>query len=59
MASGLSTATSSSRLLADVPRDVPWMPPPRTPIAGCPPGLEYLTAVDQILVRQQIVVLEG
>jgi hypothetical protein len=23
-------------------------------IPGCPPGLEYLTALDQILVKQQI-----
>ena len=30
-------------------------PPP----AGCPPGLEYLTAIDQLIVKQQIELLEG
>ena len=28
-------------------------------IAGVPPGLEYLTQVDQILVHQQIEIFEG
>ncbi|WAQ94340.1 PLS2-like protein [Mya arenaria] len=31
---------------------VVWMPKPSVP--GCPPGLEYLTEIDQILVKQQI-----
>lgn len=35
-----------------------WMPPPQAPM-GCPPGLEYLTAIDQVLVQQQIELLEG
>ena len=26
---------------------------------GCPPGLEYLTMVDQILVKQQVELWEG
>ena len=26
---------------------------------GCPPGLEYLSAIDQVLVQQQIELLEG
>ena len=39
-------------------QDAPWMPPPQTPI-GCPPGLEYLTKIDQILVQQQVELLEG
>ena len=30
-------------------------PPP----AGCPPGLEYLTAIDELIVKQQIELLEG
>ena len=30
-------------------------PPP----TGCPPGLEYLTAIDQLIVKQQIELLEG
>jgi len=28
-------------------------------IAGVPPGLEYLTQVDQILVHQQVEIFEG
>ena len=35
-----------------------WMPAPQAPM-GCPPGLEYLTAIDQVLVQQQIELLEG
>ena len=30
-------------------------PPP----ADCPPGLEYLAAIDQLLVKQKIELLEG
>ncbi|XP_047731728.1 phospholipid scramblase 1 isoform X2 [Prionailurus viverrinus] len=36
---------------------VPWMPAPPPP-SGCPPGLEYLSQIDQILVHQQIELLE-
>ncbi|KAI6649712.1 Phospholipid scramblase 2-like [Oopsacas minuta] len=32
---------------------IQWMPPPEA-IASCPPGLEYLTLIDQILVHQQV-----
>ncbi len=28
-------------------------------ITGCPPGLEYLTQIDQILVHQQIELIES
>ena len=35
-----------------------WMPAPQAPM-GCPPGLEYLAAIDQVLVQQQIELLEG
>lgn len=38
--------------------DAPWMAPPQAPV-GCPPGLEYLTQIDQILVQQQIELLES
>ena len=45
--------------LAGVPGQMNWMPPPQAPM-GCPPGLEYiLTAIDQVLVQQQIELLEG
>ena len=36
-----------------------WMPVPQETVPGCPPGLEYLTQVDQLLVNQQIELLEG
>lgn len=35
-----------------------WMQAPQAP-PNCPPGLEYLTLVDQLLVHQQMEVLEG
>ena len=45
--------------LAGVPGQLMnWMPAPQAPM-GCPPGLEYLTAIDQVLVQQQIELLEG
>ena len=34
-------------------KQVEWMPPPQG-IANCPPGLEYLTQIDQVLVHQQV-----
>lgn len=40
------------------PGQVNWMPAPQVP-AGCPPGLEYLTAVDQLLIQQQVELLEA
>lgn len=35
-----------------------WMPPPPVP-ANCPPGLEYLTQIDQLLIKQQVELLEA
>jgi hypothetical protein len=29
------------------------------PIPGIPPGLEYLTRIDQLLVHQQVEMFEG
>ena len=37
---------------------VNWMPPPQELVPGCPPGLEYLTQIDQLLVNQQIEMFE-
>ncbi|XP_046501468.1 phospholipid scramblase 1-like isoform X2 [Equus quagga] len=39
------------------PGGLPWMPAPAPP-SDCPPGLEYLSQIDQILVHQQIELLE-
>ena len=35
-----------------------WMPIP-TKIPGCPPGLEYLTVLDQLLIHQDVELVEG
>ncbi|XP_053379773.1 phospholipid scramblase 2-like isoform X2 [Mercenaria mercenaria] len=35
-----------------------WMPKPPSGPPGCPPGLDYLTQVDQILIKQQIEMME-
>ena len=32
---------------------------PQGVATNCPPGLEYLTKVDQLLVQQQVELLEG
>jgi len=34
-----------------------WMPIPQG-IQGCPPGLEYLTQIDQLLVKQKVEIFE-
>ncbi|XP_005401492.1 PREDICTED: phospholipid scramblase 2-like isoform X2 [Chinchilla lanigera] len=38
-------------------REIPWMPAPLSPPNG-PPGLEYLSQADLILIHQQIKILE-
>ncbi|XP_031567694.1 phospholipid scramblase 2-like [Actinia tenebrosa] len=37
---------------------ITWMPAPQVP-ANCPPGLEYLTQIDQLLIHQQVELLEA
>eukprot|EP00794_Sanderia_malayensis_P002857 gene2857-3303_t len=41
-----------------VPAPGQWMPIPQAP-PGCPPGLEYLCQIDQLLVKQQVELLEA
>lgn len=37
---------------------IQWMAPPPS-ILGCPPGMEYLTQLDQLLVHQQVELFEA
>jgi len=39
------------------PQQQQWMPVPAG-IPGCPPGLEYLSQIDQLLVKQKVEMLE-
>jgi len=39
------------------PQQVVWMQRPSVP--GCPPGMEYLTQIDQLLIKQQVELLES
>eukprot|EP00057_Strongylocentrotus_purpuratus_P010805 XP_011665279.1 PREDICTED: phospholipid scramblase 1-like [Strongylocentrotus purpuratus] len=41
-----------------MPREMQLMPPPSA-VPGCPPGLEYLVQLDQLLVHQQIELAEA
>lgn len=36
-----------------------WMAMPHAPPPNCPPGLEYLSQIDQLLVKQKTEILEG
>jgi hypothetical protein len=36
-----------------------WAPPPPEVLSNCPPGLEYLLHVDQLLVKQHIELIEA
>ncbi|XP_022090331.1 phospholipid scramblase 2-like [Acanthaster planci] len=39
------------------PAPAQWMPAP-PPVSNCPPGLEYLSQIDQLLVHQQVELFE-
>lgn len=41
-----------------MPPQVMWMPCPQAP-PNCPPGLEYLSQVDQLLIQQKVEVIEA
>lgn len=36
-----------------------WAQPAAQPPPNCPPGLEYLASVDQMMVKQKVEVFEG
>ena len=38
---------------------IQWMQKPATSFIGCPPGLEYLAQVNQLLIHQQVEMLES
>ena len=48
-------------LLVAADKEIVWMQPPPEAEAGsgCPPGLEYLTQIDQLIVAQQMELVEG
>lgn len=52
----VSAANAAAGPAAAAP--IQYIPTPATAPAGCPPGLEYLCAVDQLLVHQQVEMLE-
>jgi hypothetical protein len=47
-----------SAVVSQQPNAANMMPAPAA-IAGVPPGLEYLTTIDQLLVHQQVELWEG
>ena len=53
----LSDSLVTHQAAAPEAKATEWMPRPEVP--GCPPGLEYLTQVDQVLVHQTMEMLEG
>ncbi|XP_064394742.1 phospholipid scramblase 2-like [Halichondria panicea] len=46
------------RDVSEAPSDA-WMPAPQSVPSGCPPGLEYLTTTDQVIVHQIVEVIEA
>ncbi|XP_022096954.1 phospholipid scramblase 2-like [Acanthaster planci] len=55
-ASGMQPVVAPSGAPAPLGQ-IQWMPHPQA-VPGCPPGLEYLTQVDQLLVHQQVELFE-
>jgi hypothetical protein len=44
--------------VSGMPGQQPWMAAPQVPV-GCPPGLEYLTMIDQVLAHQVVELLQA
>lgn len=40
-------------------QQIQWMAAPSVIPLGCPPGLEYLSQIDQLLIHQVVEVFEG
>eukprot|EP00058_Branchiostoma_floridae_P006284 XP_002591772.1 hypothetical protein BRAFLDRAFT_123522 [Branchiostoma floridae] len=53
-----ATLFGAAMLIAVTNQPMQWMAVPGA-IPGCPPGLEYLTQLDQLLVQQQVELLEA
>ena len=53
-----STGQQMAAIQAQPQPQMPWMERPSQPIANCPPGLEYLSAVDQLVINQMIEMME-
>lgn len=45
-------------MMIPIQMPMPYLMPQMVPVPGCPPGLEYLCAVDQILVHQMFELIE-
>ena len=60
----LSSCTASTRFTLllfrmNMQQQQQWAPPPQAAPPNCPPGLEYLLHVDQLLIKQQVELLEA
>ncbi|XP_064393996.1 phospholipid scramblase 2-like isoform X2 [Halichondria panicea] len=55
---GFAGAFAGALGAAQQPQQVQWMAAPTDAPSDCPPGLEYLIHIDQILVNQQIEIFE-
>lgn len=54
----MQSSGQSMPMAPPFPAQTQWMAKPGS-IMGCPPGLEYLTQLDQLLIHQQVELLEA